>query len=103
MFFQLFDNLQGALLGGPGRELDLADDEALILIRQEGGRQSHEQEHHPCNHGAVNHQIAHRPAEGAPDDALILDPAEVEYLVEPAEELAEPATFARCMTLFNRL
>ena len=35
MLLQLPYDLDGPLLGGAGRQLDLADDESLVLIRQE--------------------------------------------------------------------
>ena len=74
MLLHLPDDLDGPLLGGAGRQLDLADEESLILIRQEGGGQTQEKEDHGRDNGAVDHQVAHRLAEGAADDAFILAP-----------------------------
>src|SRR6185369_3121698 len=91
MLFQLPYDLDGPLLGGAGRQLDLADDESLILVRQERGGKMHEEEGHGGHNGAVDHQVAHRLAKGAADDSLILVPAELESPVEVAEEPGKPA------------
>ena len=51
MLFQLPDDLDSPFRRGPGRQLDLADDEPLVLIRQEGGGQPQEEEDHGANQG----------------------------------------------------
>ena len=55
----------------PARELELAEQEALILIRQERGGEMQEEETHHGHDGAVDNQVADRLAEGAADDPLI--------------------------------
>src|SRR6185369_14401 len=52
---------------------------------------------------AVDHQVAHRLAEGLADDPLVVGPAEIEEPVEILEEAAEPATFTRGVTFGDRL
>src|SRR6266702_2416584 len=58
MPFQLPDDLDGPLLGGAGRQLDLADNEALVLIRQERGGKMQEEEGHGGHNGAVDHPVS---------------------------------------------
>src|SRR6266480_4563845 len=102
MPFQLPYDLDGPLLGGAGRQLDLADDEALVLIRQERGGKMQEEEGHGGHDGAVDHQVAHRLAEGAADDPLVVVPAELEQPVEPAEEPGKPAALTGMVPLCDR-
>ncbi len=88
---QLFDHLDGPLLGGAGRELDLADDEPLVLVGEECCRKMQEEEGHGGDDGAIDHQVAHRLAERASDDPFIFAAAELESSVEIAEEPGKPA------------
>jgi len=43
MLLHLPYHLYGPLLGSAGRQLDLADDEPLVLIRQESGGETQEE------------------------------------------------------------
>src|SRR5690242_15890208 len=103
VLFDLLDHLQGPLLGRSRRQLYLADDEPLVLVRQEGSRAAQEEDDHDCNDGSVNEQVADRLAERAADNSFILNSAAVERGVEPAEEALEPAVLSRVVSLWHRL
>src|SRR6185369_13300477 len=103
MLFQLPYDLDGPLLGGAGRQLDLADDEPLIFVRQERRGKVQEEKSHGGHNGAVDYQVAHRLAEGAADDPLVLVPAEFKCPVEVAEEPGKPAGLTGIVPLCDRL
>ena len=90
-------------MGGASGKLELAEQESLVLIRQERGGEMEEEVGHRRHDGAVDHQVANRLAKGTADDPFIFAAAELEYAVEPAEEPGKPAGLAGMVPLFDRL
>ena len=84
----LAEYLLGTLLGGADRQLHHRHDDALILFRQEGGRQAHEQHRQHRQHGDVDDAETHTLLDHLADPALVAVGAAVEQAVEPAEEAA---------------
>jgi len=103
MPFHLLYHLQGPLLGGSGRQLNLADDEPLVFIGKEGRGETHEQKTHAHHYGAVHRQIAHRLAEGTANDSLVFRSDEIEGPVEVGEEPLEPSRLAVMLTFLDGL
>jgi len=75
-----------ALLGGARRQLDHADEVALVLLGQEASRQAHEQPGDAEQDGTVYGQPAARPRNHVRDAGLVAADAGAEDAVEEAEE-----------------
>src|SRR5512143_2648255 len=100
MLLHLAYHLYGPLHGCAGRQLNLADDESLVLIRQEGSGETQEKESHRSHNGAVYNQIAFPFAKGAADYSLIQRSGTFKQFIEPTEEPRKPAFFTEMMPFF---
>src|SRR5256885_16660114 len=70
-FFHLLHHLQRALLGGARGQLHVDDEVALVLGRQERGRQATEHHHGARDHGQVHADHQHRTLEQSGHPALV--------------------------------
>src|SRR3546814_163833 len=84
----LVDNNLGPLGGGTRRGLHLDIHDALVLVRQERGRNTGIQQRHDGDDHGIDGEASAAPAQNPADHPGIAMTAAVEVTVEPAEETA---------------
>ena len=89
-----------ALCSGARRCLNLCKQYALVFFREEGGRDTGEQEHHANHNQHISQQVRSLVPQNAADTFFIAFHAIVEGPVEPAEETA---LVLAVITLLDRL
>ena len=91
----LLADRDGARLGGADRQSVEPDHRALVLDRQEGGGQPHEQHRQDRDQDPVEHERRQRPADDPPEGRLVAFDGRGEGTIEPAEEAPLPLGVAR--------
>ena len=94
--FLVLEEVVARLIEGPLRELTrcarrrrhLDEQNALILIRQEGSRHAHEQQAHRHHDDPIHQEVAPGAPRDMSDPALVAAIHPVEAAIEPAEEPA---------------
>src|ERR1700728_567702 len=109
--FLFLEEVVTRLIEGPLRELarsarrrrHLAEQNALILIREERSRHSHEQQAHRHHDDPIHHEVAPGASGDMVDPTLVAAIHSVEAAIEPAEEpalalvrLRDPGLQERC-------
>ena len=82
----LLQHEAGALERGPGRKLDVDAEDALVLVRDEAGRQHAREQAGPDRHRGDDPDRQQRPAHEQARHAHVALGGDVEHLVEAAEE-----------------
>ena len=88
VMLDLLGDGERARLRGADGQRDLRDDRALVLVRQERGRQADEQDHQHDDDAGIDQQRRAHPAEEPLERAAIALAAVFERVVEPGEEAA---------------